>query len=116
MKLRSIVRVCLIFGISAAFSRADGATVKSVISFLTPGFSTGSMGPVGNTPAVNNDDDLGASPNVIPYNVFFNSAGILETEFVLENSGGTTEYRFTQTFLNNTDPVWTGFRIELGYG
>lgn len=101
---------------SAAFSRAGAATIGSVSEFSTPGFSTGSMGPVGNTPAPNNDDVTGASPNLIPYNIFFNSPGILETEFVLTNSGGTTEYRFTQSFLNNTPAVWTGFIFELGFG
>jgi hypothetical protein len=37
-------------------------------------------------------------------------------EFAASNSGGTTEYRFTQTFINNTGQVWTGFVFELGYG
>jgi len=41
----------------------------------------------------------------------------METEFVLANSGGTTEYRFTQTLINNTpNATWTGFRFELGFG
>jgi hypothetical protein len=40
----------------------------------------------------------------------------METEFVLENSGGTTEYRFTQTFVNTRRAAWTGFRFELGSG
>lgn len=31
-------------------------------------------------------------------------------------SGGTTEYRFTQTFINNTGQVWTGSEFLLGYG
>jgi hypothetical protein len=118
MKFRQIGIIFLSPAIltSAAFSRAGAATIGSVSTFSTPGFSTGSMGPVGSTPAPNNDDDTGSSPNVIPYNVFFNSPGILETEFVLANSGGTTEYRFTQSFLNNTPTVWTGFRFELGFG
>jgi hypothetical protein len=97
-------------------SRAAAATINSISTFSTPGFSTGSAGPVGVTPAPNNDDVLGNSPNVIPFSVFFNSPGILETEFVLGESGGTTEYRFTQTFFNNTDVVWGGFRFELGFG
>ncbi len=92
------------------------ATINGVGISVLPGFSTGSIGPVGSTPAVNNDDALGPSPNVIPYSLFLNSPGGLEVEFILANSGGTTEYRFTQSFLNNTDAVWTGFRFELGYG
>jgi hypothetical protein len=111
-----ILLVSVVILTSAQFSRAAAATIGSVGTFSTPEFSTGSVGPVGNTPAPNNDDVTGASPNVIPYNVFFNSPGILETEFVLANSGGTTEYRFTQSFLNNTPAVWTGFRFEVGFG
>jgi hypothetical protein len=104
------------FVLNGAFSRAAAATIDSVSTFSTPGFSTGSVGPVGSTPAPNNEDEVSASPNVIPFSVFFNSPGTLETEFVLTNSGGTTEYRFTQSFLNNTDNVWMGFRFELGFG
>jgi hypothetical protein len=99
-----------------AATNSPAATISSVSTFSLPGFSTGSVGPVGSTPAVNNDDDPGASPNVIPFSVFFNSPGAMETEFVLENSGGTTEYRFTQTFVNTRSAAWTGFRFELGSG
>jgi len=74
------------------------------------------MGPVGTTPAPNNDDAPGASPNAISYSIFFNSPGALETEFVLSDSGGTTEYLFNQLFINNSNWTWTGFRFELGYG
>lgn len=101
--------------VTVGVTNAGAATINSVGAFLTPGVSTGTFGPVGNTPAPNNDDVLGASPNVIPTTVFFNSPGILETEFVLANSGGTTEYRFTQTFFNNSGASWTGFRFELGF-
>ena len=95
---------------------SPAATITSVSLFSLPGFSTGSAGPVGSTPAVNNDDDPGASPNVIPFSVFFNSPGAMETEFVLSDSGGTTEYRFTDTFVNTRNALWNGFRFELGSG
>ncbi|HYO80769.1 MAG TPA: hypothetical protein VES20_05155 [Bryobacteraceae bacterium] len=39
----------------------------------------------------------------------------METEFVLANSGGTTEYRFTQAFVNTRSAAWSGFRFELGF-
>lgn len=47
---------------------------------------------------------------------WFSAPGILETEFVLTTSGGTTEYRFTQSFLNNTELTRAAFRFELGFG
>jgi hypothetical protein len=48
--------------------------------------------------------------------VFFNSPGMLETRFALTDSGGTTEYRLTQSFFNNTETAWAGFGFELGFG
>lgn len=101
---------------AAVIPCANAGTISSVSAFVTPGASTGSAGPIGNTPAPNNDDAVGDSPNVIPYSIFFNSPGFLETEFVLAQSGGTTEYRFTQNFINNSSATWTGFRFELGFG
>lgn len=101
--------------LAATATNARAATINS-LSTILPGASTGSVGPYGVTPAVNNDDEIGESQNVIPYSIFLNSPDILETEFVLGNSAGTTEYRFTQTFFNNTGTDWSGFRFELGYG
>src|SRR3954451_5498070 len=106
----------VVFCLAALIVPASAATIKSVSTFSLPGFSTGSAGPFGNTPAPNNDDADGANPKELPTWVFLNSPGNLETEFVLENSGGTTEYRFTQSFLNTRSAPWTGFRFELGYG
>jgi hypothetical protein len=63
-----------------------------------------------------NDDDQGARLNRIPNSVFFNPPGMLETEFALTNSGGSIEYRSTQSFFNNTDKTWAGFRFESEFG
>lgn len=97
-------------------SHSHAGLITSAVTFSLPGSSTGSLGPLGSTPAPNNDDVTGPSANVIPYSVFFNSQGMLETEFAVSASGGTTEYRFTQSFVNNTGQAWTGFLFELGYG
>lgn len=95
---------------------AHAATISSLGTSSLPGASTGSIGPVGATPAANNDNATTASPNVIPYSVFFNKQGPVAVEFLTAASGGATEYRFTQTFVNNTGQAWTGFTFELGYG
>jgi len=95
---------------------AHAGTITSIGTSSLPGSSTGSIGPLGVTPAPNNDNASGASPNTVPYNIFFNTLGALEVEFVTSESGGTTEYRFTQTFINNTGQVWSGFEFLLGYG
>jgi hypothetical protein len=100
----------------APFSRSSAAVITAISTFSLPDFSTGSVGPVGNTPAINNDDDPGTSPNQISYSVFLNSPGALETEFELQNSGGTTEYFFPQVFFNTRNTQWIGFRFELGFG
>lgn len=94
----------------------QAATVSSVSSLLLPGASTGTIGPIGATPSPNNDNAGAANPNAIPYSVFFNALGSMDVEFVTAASGGTTEYRFAQTLVNNTGQAWTGFRLELGYG
>src|SRR5262245_989443 len=94
----------------AAPSRA--ATISAVGTTSFPPASTGSIGPVGAAPFPNNDNVASASGNVVPYSIFFNSPGILDVEFVASNSGGTTEYRFTQFLVNNTGQTWTDFHLE----
>lgn len=101
---------------AAMVSAAGAATISSVASTSLPGSSTGSIGPVGATPAPNNDNTAGASPNTVPASTFFNAPGSAEYEFVLAHSGGTTEHTFTQALVNNTGQPWSGFRFELGLG
>ena len=103
---------------NATLAPAHAGTITNIGTFSLPGFSTGNLGPVGNTPAPNNDNAVGASPNTIPYSIFYNAqgVGITDAEFVVANSGGTTEYRFTQSLVNNTGQVWLGFHYELGFG
>ena len=95
---------------------ARAGTITSAASSSLPGGSTGTIGPLGATPAPNNDNATAASPNLIPYSIFHNALGVTDVEFNVANSGGATEYRFSQTLLNNTGQVWTGFRYQLGFG
>lgn len=90
--------------------------ITSASKFTLPGFSTGTLGPLGVTPAPNNDNSVPAGPNTIPVNVFFNSPGGMEIEFKVTDSGGVTEYRLPQTLINNSKQTWKGFRFELGFG
>jgi hypothetical protein len=99
-----------------SLTRASAGTIASIGATSFPTGSTGTIGPVGSTPAPNNDNTAAPSPNTIPYSIFFNSPGNLDVEYVVANSGGTTEYRFTQSLINNTGQVWTGFHFELGFG
>lgn len=104
------VGAALFFG-----GQLQAGVIQSTNAFLLPGFSTGTLGPVGATPAPNNDNTASAD-NVIPSTVFINSPGIVELEFNVADSGGTTEYRFNQTLININQPAWKAFRFELGYG
>lgn len=99
-----------------AANEARGGTITGLGASSLPGFSTGTIGPVGNTPSPNNDNSAVASPNVIPYSIFYNTFGTAEVEFVVVNSGGTSEYRITQTLLNTSGQVWAGLHFELGFG
>lgn len=101
----------------------EAGVITSVASTSLPGFSTGTLGPVGATPAPNNDNAAAASPNLIGYSIFFNTFGSAEFEFVVDASGGTTEYRFVTPppasfigIVNNTGVAWSGFQFELGFG
>ena len=117
-QLRSFaVVVALLTG--SSISICEAATIASIETFALPGFSTGSLSP-GLTLSPNNDNTSTASPNLVSYSVFFNSGGLgpADFEFNLDNSGGTTEYRFAPGGLvvNNTGFPLTGFRVELGFG
>ena len=98
------------------FTHANAGTITSIGVSALPTNSTGTIGPVGNTPAPNNDNAATPNPNAVPYNIFFNSQGILDVEFVVADSGGTPEYRFAQPVINNSGRAWAGFNFELGYG
>ena len=102
--------------LSGAAAHAGAATITNISVFSLPGFSTGSVGPVGLTPNPNNDNAIAESPNTIPSSIFLNTFGISEVEFILAPSGGTTEYRFTQALVNNTGLTWTDYHFELGFG
>ena len=100
--------------------RADAAAITSINEFSLPGFSTGSLtfSPV---VAPNNDNTAAPSPNTIAtggLGIFLNASGfgILDYEFNLADSGGTTEYFFTTNVVNNTGIAWTDFHFQLGFG
>ena len=121
MKLRAISKslaaALLICGLPGA---ASAGLITNIGTIILPGASTGSFGPV-STPSPNNDNLATASPNTLPYSVFFNAGGVgnLDVEYVVVNSGGTTEYRVTTQLpgvVNNTGQEWRDFHFQLGFG
>ena len=119
------IRRWLRLGMAAAMlatgaARADAAAITSINQFILPGFSTGSLtfSPVA---APNNDNAAAPSPNTIAnpgLGVFLNAGGfgILDYEFNLADSGGTTEYFFTTNLVNNSGIAWDDFHFQLGFG
>jgi hypothetical protein len=107
----------LLMALLSGIARDAGAAVITAVSlFDLPGFSTGSLGPIGGAPDPNNDNAVGPSANAIPSMVFLNTFGTTEIELELQSSGGTTEYLFTQVLINNTGQTWTDYHFELGFG
>jgi hypothetical protein len=100
----------------AAPGSAGAATITNFGTIIFTG--TGTIGPAGSNPAPNNDNSVAASPNAMSAQIFFNLNPLrpLDIEFVVADSGGTTEYFFTDTFTNVNTPPWFGFLFELGFG
>ncbi len=101
-------------------TRADAATITSINEFSLPGFSTGSL-TFSLVSAPNNDNTASASPNTFATGasgIFLNAGGfgLLDYEFNLADSGGTTEYFFTTNVVNNTGIAWDDFHFQLGFG
>jgi hypothetical protein len=113
--LHSSLVSALVLGGLVTTVHAGAITTVSVVQ-LPGNVSTGSIGPLNNTSAPNNDEAPGANPNVVPYNLFINAPGVMDVEFVIGATGGVTEYRFAQGFLNNSRGPWSGWRFELGFG
>lgn len=67
--------------------------------------------------APNNDDVAGPSANtVFVTQKNYIAVGPVDIVFTVTNSGGTSEYLFTEGVFNNTGLNWTGYHIELGFG
>lgn len=113
--------------ISLCFGGAAQARIITSISPPTgPGLGdvlcTQVQTPV-NTPFPNNDNSIAPSPNQIrnfpglsctPKT--FQAIAPIDTQLFVEPSGGTTEYLFTETAVNDTNSTWNGFSFSIGFG
>jgi hypothetical protein len=120
MKVREWFAMAMVAAVAVgAYRNAEAAVITSV-SVALPGFSTGSIGPVGGAANVapNNDNSVPPSPNLIPTTIFLNAGGfgIIDLDFLLADSGGTTEYFHTPFVINNSGVTWTDFHFQLGFG
>jgi hypothetical protein len=122
MQMRRWLRLA---GVAAAVltthaTHAQAATITTINQFILPGFSTGSL-TVSPAVAPNNDNTAAPSPNTIAnpgFGIFLNAGGfgILDYEFNVADSGGTTEYFFTTNMVNNSGVAWDDFHFQLGFG
>ena len=65
----------------------------------------------------NNDNVAGDSPNrLLVTQKAYNAIGPVDLEFVVMDTGGTTEYTFEEGVSNMTGIPWSAYRMELGFG
>jgi hypothetical protein len=75
------------------------------------------------TPYPNNDNSIAPSPNQIVKfpglsctPITFKTTDPVDTSVFVVPSGGTTEYFFTETVVNNTSSSWDSFTFQIGFG
>jgi hypothetical protein len=88
--------------------------------------STGGGGtvtaPAISTSATNNDDVQSASANTVTIGgasaagKTFTSLAPIDIVFSVQNTGGATEYFFSEAIVNNSGEIWTDFHLALGFG
>jgi hypothetical protein len=67
--------------------------------------------------APNNDDAVGASPNTAwVTQKHYVAIGPVDLVFNVSNSGGVSEYLFTEGVFNGTGLNWGAYHLELGFG
>lgn len=110
--------VCLLALASACVLAlpARAGTITAPGRSIFPASSSGQVGPFGSNPAPNNDGSTVPSPNQFSVQVFANDNGPMDIEFIVADSGGVTEYLFSQAWFNLTSQAWSGFHLELGFG
>lgn len=117
MRIQTAALAALISTISwAAATSAHAATITTFGTTVSPGSSTISLNA---TTAPNNDNAVVQSSNLITATAFFNTLTPFDIEFVVADSGGTTEYAFNVIplgYVNVNTVPWEGFRFELGFG
>jgi len=121
MQIRRDLRLAAIAAaVLAITARAEAAVITGINQFILPGFSTGSL-TVPPSVSPNNDKATTPSTNTIAtggFGIFLNAGGfdILDYEFNIADSGGTTEYFFTTNVVNNSGIAWDDFHFQLGFG
>src|SRR5262249_49530910 len=101
-----------------AFTRAQAGDIRFGTSEVQGGSTVIIGDPPSPLPAPNNDTgvpgtDPNPSPNVIALSKVFRSLDPIKVTYVVTDSGGTTEYLFTDTVFNLTGQHWSDYHIPL---
>lgn len=120
---RSWAMIALFPAVLVAIAGEGRAGVIFGVANVSPNATVNSI----TTPDPNNDDTVGPSPNTVeseddkdeklpppppPPDEEFR----VQFEFDVMNSGGVTEYFFTETVTNAGMRTWTAFQHQLGFG
>ena len=106
---------CVVVSLAVANSSAEAGKIVGFTPF--PGIN--SVAGIAVPPPVdpNNDNVTGPSPNVVEIlQKDFVGAGPVDIVFEVMDSGGTTEYLFTEGVSNSTGVFWPSYHLELGFG
>lgn len=115
------IRITRILFLAALLCAPGQWALASVITAFGgasgPGLDSMSFNNLG-TPAIGNDDVVGASPNWVSINQkAFNATDYIDLVFIVEDFGvPTTEYIFNEGVFNGTLDNWIGYQLMLGFG
>jgi hypothetical protein len=84
-----------------------------------PGLGSVLVGGGPATGSVNNDNvgpGLHEKDNFVSMDVRFNFLGLIDVQFLVENTDGVSEYKFEVVAQNNTPVDFRSFEFKLGFG
>ncbi len=118
-QLRSTPRLfpflAMLAGTMLLSSTADAGKITMINWFSGVGSVAGEF--IGPLVDPNNDNVVGDSPNrLLVTQKAYNAIGPVDLEFIVMDSGGTTEYTFEEGVSNMTGIPWSAYRMELGFG
>jgi hypothetical protein len=94
---------------------AWAGTIDAAALAAGPGLGSGSLSTV-TTSQANNDDVQSAGGNAVTIQKSFGSVNTMDIRLQVTNSSGSTEYRVTETVINNSPVIWFDYHVELGFG
>lgn len=107
------------YGLAVAFSATGAASWAGEITGFNwfSGIASVAGTSVIAPSAPNNDNAVGDSPNsMFVTQKDYTGIGPVDLVFDVSDTGGVTEYHFTEGVSNSTGLDWTSYHLELGFG